>query len=245
MPKTIVYLRKSNKAEKKFMVTIDKKTIHFGASGMSDYTKHKDPERKNRYVTRHKKRENWGKSGIKTPGFWSRWLLWNKPSLGGSKKDISSRFGVVFKSGKPLSVSKTRKSARKSRKARKSARKSRKARKSARKSRKARKSARKSRKSARKSRKARKSARKSRKARKSARKSRKSRKSRKARKSRKSRKSRKARKSRKSPKKYSAKYERCVLAVKSKQPERCSQSSFKGKGCINPWAVCTSKVGRY
>jgi flagellar biosynthesis GTPase FlhF len=237
MPKTIVYLRKSNKAGKKFMVTIDKKTIHFGASGMSDYTKHKDPERKNRYVTRHKKRENWGKSGIKTPGFWSRWLLWNKPSLGGSKKDISFRFGVVFKSGKPLSVSKTRKSVRKSRKARKSARKSRKARKSARKSRKVRKSARKS------ARKSRKSARKSRKARKSARKSRKARKS--ARKSRKSRKSRKARKSRKSPKKYSAKYERCVLAVKSKQPERCSQSSFKGKGCINPWAVCTSKVGRY
>ena len=102
MVKTVVYLRKSNKPGKKFMVTIDKKTIHFGASGMSDYTKHKDKERKARYVARHKRGgEKWTKSGIKTAGFWSRWLLWNKPSIGGSKKDISSRFGVIFRSGKP------------------------------------------------------------------------------------------------------------------------------------------------
>ena len=29
-----------------------KKTIHFGAEGMSDFTKHKDPQRKERYYTK-------------------------------------------------------------------------------------------------------------------------------------------------------------------------------------------------
>ena len=35
------------------------KTTHFGWRGMSDFTKHKDPERKQRYLDRHKKNENW------------------------------------------------------------------------------------------------------------------------------------------------------------------------------------------
>jgi hypothetical protein len=95
--KTIVYLRKSTKPGKKYMVKIDSRTIHFGAKGMSDYTKHKDKERMKRYITRHKKKENWNKSGVKTAGFWSRWLLWNKPSFLASKRDIARRFNIVFK----------------------------------------------------------------------------------------------------------------------------------------------------
>ena len=31
---------------------------------------------------------NWGKSGIFTAGFWSRWMLWNKPTLEESYNDI-------------------------------------------------------------------------------------------------------------------------------------------------------------
>lgn len=90
----IVYLCKSTKSDKKYMVKIDSKTVHFGAAGMSDYTKHKDSERKSRYITRHKKRENWNKSGIKTAGFWSRWLLWNKSSLKSSITDIEKKFKI-------------------------------------------------------------------------------------------------------------------------------------------------------
>jgi hypothetical protein len=98
--RTVVYLKKSNRPGKKYMVLIDgKKTVHFGAKGMSDYTKHKDKERKQRYDSRHKVTENWKKSGIKTAGFWSKWLLWNKPSIGGSKRDMASRFNITFKSG--------------------------------------------------------------------------------------------------------------------------------------------------
>lgn len=97
----IVYLKKSNKPGKKYMVYVNGRTIHFGAAGMSDYTKHKDKERMGRYTSRHKGKENWKKSGVKTAGFWSKWLLWNKPSIAASKKNISSRFGITFKAGWP------------------------------------------------------------------------------------------------------------------------------------------------
>ena len=68
------------------------KHIYFGAAGMSDFTKHKDEDRKNRYIDRHKHNEDWGKSGIDTAGFWSRWLLWNKPTIRESYQDIKKRF---------------------------------------------------------------------------------------------------------------------------------------------------------
>lgn len=73
------------------------KTISFGASGYSDYPTHKDIARKEKYIQRHKSNENW-KDPL-TPGFWSRWLLWNKKSIKSSADDISKRFhmGVMLR----------------------------------------------------------------------------------------------------------------------------------------------------
>lgn len=103
--RTIVYLKKSTKTDKKFMVYISGngrgKTVHFGARGMSDYTKHKDRSRMKRYSDRHRKNESWSKAGIGTAGFWSKNLLWNRPSISASKRDIASRFGITFRSGWP------------------------------------------------------------------------------------------------------------------------------------------------
>ena len=50
-----VVIKKSTKAEKKYMAIFYDgkrrvKTTHFGAAGMSDYTKHKDKKRKQRYI---------------------------------------------------------------------------------------------------------------------------------------------------------------------------------------------------
>lgn len=88
-------LRRSTRTDKKWMVlTPSGKTVHFGAKGYEDYTMHKDEGRMRNYVSRHRARENWAKSGMDTPGFWSRWLLWNKPSFEGSRKDIERRFNV-------------------------------------------------------------------------------------------------------------------------------------------------------
>ena len=88
---TEIIITKSKKSDKKYSALIDgKKTIHFGSAGMSDFTKHKDEERKQRYINRHKKNENW--SDPKTAGFMSKHLLWNKPTLSESIKDTNNRF---------------------------------------------------------------------------------------------------------------------------------------------------------
>ena len=77
---------------KYFIMTKSGKHIYFGAVGYSDFTIHKDPDRKQRYINRHDKNENWTKSGIDSAGFWSRWLLWNKPTIKSSYEDIKKRF---------------------------------------------------------------------------------------------------------------------------------------------------------
>jgi hypothetical protein len=110
MAKQIVYLQKSNKNGKKYMVYIDGKTVHFGATGYSDYTIHKDKERMQRYNSRHKAKENWTKSGIKSAGFWAKWLLWNKPTLSESITATSKKFGIIIKKSTfPFKKSKSRK----------------------------------------------------------------------------------------------------------------------------------------
>lgn len=99
--KRVIYLNKSNKPGKKYMATMGNKTVHFGAKGMSDFTLHKDPVRKSRYIARHKSRENHGSSGVGTPGWLSRWILWNKPSLTASIKDAEKRFNVRILRARP------------------------------------------------------------------------------------------------------------------------------------------------
>jgi len=87
------YPYKSDKPDKKFfIITSTNKKVYFGSAGMSDFSIHKDEDRKLRYIKRHSANENWGKSGINTAGFWSRWYLWNLPTLKASYEDIKKRF---------------------------------------------------------------------------------------------------------------------------------------------------------
>ena len=89
-----IIIKKSSMAGKKYDAIIDgKKTVHFGAVGMSDFTLHKDPERKQRYIDRHKANENW--NDYTTPGFFSRWLLWNKPTLSESIRDLNLKHNNI------------------------------------------------------------------------------------------------------------------------------------------------------
>ena len=88
-----VVITKSKKPDKKYDARIDgTKTVSFGQKGASDFTKHKNTDRKERYIDRHKKNEDWTKSGVKAAGFWSKNLLWNKPTLKESIDDINKRF---------------------------------------------------------------------------------------------------------------------------------------------------------
>jgi hypothetical protein len=95
----IVELSKSNRKDKKWKVILyengkKKKTIHFGDSRYSDYTLHKNKKRMEAYTARHRKKENWNKSGIDTAGFWSKWLIWSKPSLNQAIKHIENKFNI-------------------------------------------------------------------------------------------------------------------------------------------------------
>ena len=118
-----VHLKKSPRIDKKFRVTFENgRYVDFGARGYSDYTIHKDPVRMRSYVTRHggfvpymvqkqtdpklihtnmldvirSDKENWGKTGFYTAGFWSRWLLWSQPDLVSAKKTMTKKFGLTF-----------------------------------------------------------------------------------------------------------------------------------------------------
>ena len=84
--------------EKKFDAIVDGKKISFGAAGYDDFSIHKDPERKERYIARHRKNEKWGIDGIKTPGFSSRWVLWNMPTIESSIADLNKKYkDIKFK----------------------------------------------------------------------------------------------------------------------------------------------------
>ncbi len=99
-----VEISRSSKPEKKLMAIFyddegkKMKTTHFGQRGASDYTKHGDKERMERYLERHgggfetSTKEDW--KDPTTAGSLSRWILWNKPSLKGSFDDYKSRFGL-------------------------------------------------------------------------------------------------------------------------------------------------------
>lgn len=50
------------------------KTVHFGAVGYDDYTKTKDKEQRDRYLARHRARENW--NNPTTAGSLSANILW-------------------------------------------------------------------------------------------------------------------------------------------------------------------------
>ena len=43
-------------------------------------------------------------------------------------------------------------------------------------------------------------------------------------------------------KRYSPKFERCVMAVKKRQPKGCEKTGYTRKGCYNPWAICYTSL---
>jgi hypothetical protein len=113
-------IRSPNTTKKFRAILEDGRTVDFGASGYSDYTKHKNPSRMRSYVLRHggqipkrivaerqpamihrmmlnvdrSDKEDWKLSGIGGAGFWSRWYLWSQPNFGDVNRFMLKRFGI-------------------------------------------------------------------------------------------------------------------------------------------------------
>ena len=92
----LVSVKPAKDGKKKYVATIKnkdtgrEKSIKFGQAGAPDFTKTKDEERKKAYITRHQKNENW--TDPSTAGFWSKNLLWNKPTVSASLADIKKKY---------------------------------------------------------------------------------------------------------------------------------------------------------
>ena len=88
----------STRPGSKWMATTGDRTVHFGAAGYEHYTHHKDPDRRRLYIQRHRRREDWTRSGLLTPGWLSRWLLWERPTLRAAIAAASKMYeGVTFR----------------------------------------------------------------------------------------------------------------------------------------------------
>ena len=89
-----VILKPSKNKDKKWVVIMNEfgHRHNFGQKGASDFTIHKDPQRKENYIKRHRKREDW--SDHNSPAFWSKNLLWNKKTISSSIKDIEKNYNL-------------------------------------------------------------------------------------------------------------------------------------------------------
>ena len=69
----------TDKKHKYFIITSSGKKVRFGAKGYEHYTEgHLDKTRKQSYLDRHEKRENW--DDFNSAGAWSAKFLWEYPT---------------------------------------------------------------------------------------------------------------------------------------------------------------------
>jgi hypothetical protein len=93
----LVSIVRSPNPAKKWRATFEKddgrlKHTDFGANGMQDFTQHKDPERAERYRTRHAK-------DLKTndptrAGYLSYYILWAGPSFRANVAAFKNKFNL-------------------------------------------------------------------------------------------------------------------------------------------------------
>ena len=98
----VVSIKKLKTGKKKYLITFNKNgkeyKRRFGSLGMSDYTKHKDKDRRNIYISRHKK--DLRTNDPMRAGYLSMYILWNKPSFKSSLADYKRRLNIYNRTGK-------------------------------------------------------------------------------------------------------------------------------------------------
>jgi len=87
----MAYITQSDRKDKRYLATFDNGTkIHFGSKGQS-YIDHADKAKRDAYLKRHAKNENW--EDPYTAGALSKWILWgNSSNINANIKYFKQRF---------------------------------------------------------------------------------------------------------------------------------------------------------
>lgn len=91
----VVFEKSPRKGKKLRAIFSDGKKVDFGAETMSDFTLHKDVERKQRFLNRFQKLIEKYKNDPQAPMTLSTWVLWHKPTLEASIRDYKKHFGLT------------------------------------------------------------------------------------------------------------------------------------------------------
>jgi hypothetical protein len=85
-----MYITQSDRKDKRYMATFHNGTkIHFGSKGQS-YIDHMDKDKRDAYLKRHSKNENWDEINA---GSLSRWILWgDSGNINANIKYFKQRF---------------------------------------------------------------------------------------------------------------------------------------------------------
>jgi len=87
-------LQRSKRKDKRYVIIMNGMKHNFGLKGGKTFIDGRTEKERLNYLARHKVNENWEKSGIHTAGFWSRWILWNKPTIEQSIKNVEKKFNI-------------------------------------------------------------------------------------------------------------------------------------------------------
>jgi hypothetical protein len=95
-PSMSIGLGKSTRPDKLYMALVGNVKVHFGRKGVYYFTSKSSEDKtalKRKFLREHDA-EDWSINGILTPAFWTRWVLWNKPSKAESIKNMEQRFNI-------------------------------------------------------------------------------------------------------------------------------------------------------
>lgn len=89
-----MYITQSDRKDKRYVAIFDNgKKIHFGLKGGQTYIDHLDKAKRDAYLKRHQKNENW--QDAYTPGALSKWILWgDSTNINKNIADFKKRFNV-------------------------------------------------------------------------------------------------------------------------------------------------------
>jgi hypothetical protein len=89
-----MYITQSDRKDKRYVAIFDNgKKVHFGLKGGQTYIDHLDKAKRDAYLKRHQKNEDW--EDPYTPGALSKWILWgDSTNINKNIADFKKRFNV-------------------------------------------------------------------------------------------------------------------------------------------------------